>query len=184
MQLAVYSGGSAGISPKRADSLGLDSGPFGTPVHMGTLDAIYRKNGFQIKALASYVSIPDAQKINTAYANLAPQAMYGGYFEMGYNLLETFSHKNGQQLALFARYELLDMNSKMYGTDLKDDALRQQHIVIGLNYFPIKNVVAKCDVRFQRTGEQNKNLILNPSPTALPYQQNNSYVNLGIGYAF
>ena len=40
------------------------------------------------------------------------------------------------------------------------------------------------DVRVLHTGPENPSLVINPSPVRVPYQQNNSFINLGIGYSF
>ncbi|MBY0244373.1 MAG: hypothetical protein K2Q03_02850 [Sphingobacteriaceae bacterium] len=186
VQLSGYSGGSTGISPLRADSLGLDSGPLGSPVHVGIIDGVYRKAGFSAKALATIVSIPDAIKIHQAYAQHPPKGMYGAYLELGYNLLENSRFKE-KQLILFGRYETLDMNWDMYkvnGESVKEGSLKQQHAIFGLNYLPIKNVVVKFDMRYQMTGDINMYYNQNLSPAALPYARNRSITNLAIGYAF
>jgi hypothetical protein len=44
--------------------------------------------------------------------------------------------------------------------------------------------VVKADVRFEHTGAANIALAAKPSPTAPPYDQNNSFINLGIGFTF
>jgi hypothetical protein len=55
---------------------------------------------------------------------------------------------------------------------------------VGFGYLPLPNVVIKADVRLMHTGPQNAALVVNPAPNALPYQQNNQYLNFGIGYSF
>lgn len=186
LQIAGYSGGTSAMSWRAADSLALNSGAFGSPIHIGIFDAIYRYDAWSAKFLASYVSIPDAEKINNAFANQTPKAMLGTYVELGYDMLFN-RFKGDRQLIAFARYEYLDMNAKMYtvgGINIKDNALSQQHIILGANYLPIPNVILKADIRVQITGSQNSDLILNPSPVAQSYQTRNSFVNLGVGYAF
>src|ERR1700761_878641 len=68
-QLSGYYGGTVGVSKRKADSLGLNSGAFGTPVALGEGDIQYAKGGFSLRALATIVSMPDADIINRAYAN-------------------------------------------------------------------------------------------------------------------
>jgi hypothetical protein len=112
--------------------------------------------------------------------------MYGAYVEIGYNLFEKI--KSGRfaekQLVAFARYEKLNANHKIPESGIIDGTLDQSHIVAGLNYLPLPNVVIKADVRFTHTGEQNRALFLNPPPVMIPYQQNNTFLNIGIGYSF
>ncbi len=57
-QVSGYMGGTVGLSPRGADSLGLNSGAFGTPVYLGEADLQYAHNGVSIKALGTYVAYP------------------------------------------------------------------------------------------------------------------------------
>jgi len=84
----------------------------------------------------------------------------------------------------FARYEMLDLNAEIPYNGVYDGTLKQSHLIAGLGFFPIPNVVIKADVRLLHTGEQNADLILNPNPVAIPYNQNNTFLNIGIGYSF
>jgi hypothetical protein len=181
-QISGYAGGSVGLSPRKADSLGLNSGAFGTPVYLGEADIQYNKNGVGIKILGTYISYPDAGSINAAYANNVASGMYGAYAELGYNWLH--KKQTQQQFITFARGEMLDLNSSIPDNGIYDGTLKQSHIIAGIGYLPIPNVVIKADVRLVHTGEQNKLLVINPSPNALPYKQQDQFLNLGIGYSF
>jgi hypothetical protein len=57
-------------------------------------------------------------------------------------------------------------------------------VVAGLSYLPIRNVVIKGDVRMLHTGKANEALIVNPNPAAPDYDPNNTFINVGIGFAF
>jgi len=184
MQVAGYYGGSVGLSPSEADSLKLTSGMFGTPIAIGEADLQYEVKGFSARVLGSVISIPNASDINRAYDNNTPQTAYGVYAEIAYNIFESMNSGKGKQLILFVRYEKLDMNAKIPANELTDGTLNQQHIVTGLTYLPIKNVAIKMDVRFLHTGNQNPNLIVNPDPLATAYRENNTFLNLGIGFSF
>jgi hypothetical protein len=183
-QLSGYYGGTVGESKRKADSLGLNSGIFGTPVAIGEGDIMYSRGGFSLRALATVVSIPDANQINVAFANNAPQTEYGAYLELSYDLLHLQSKPNEQQFIVFVRDERFDMNYKIPANGIYDGTLDQNHIVTGFTYLPNKNVAIKADVRFITTGKQNSSLIINPNPVALPYQVNNNLVDLGIGFSF
>jgi hypothetical protein len=184
MQVSGYYGGSVGLGPRQADSLHLQSGTFGTPVGLGEADAVYDANGLTVKLLGTYISIPKAADINRAYANNTPESEYGAYAEVGYDLFTLFHFTGNRQLIAFARFETLDMNATIPSNGIEDESLKQHHIITGLTYFPISNVVIKADVRFAHTGNQNPALILNPNPAAPPYKNNNTFLNLGIGYSF
>jgi hypothetical protein len=85
---------------------------------------------------------------------------------------------------VFARYEMLDMNNAIPSNGIYDGTLKQQHLIAGFTYLPVPNVAIKADVRVMHTGDENPVLVVNPSPTRVPYKTNNSFINLGIGYSF
>src|SRR5579871_866771 len=66
-QVSGYMGGTVGLNPRAADSLGLNSGAFGTPIYLGEADVQFAKNGVSAKALFAYIDYPEADKINAAY---------------------------------------------------------------------------------------------------------------------
>jgi len=183
-QVSGYAGGTVGLSPRAADSLGLNSGAFGTPLYLGEANLQYAKNGIAVKALAAYISYPEADKINTAYANNIATGMYGAYAELGYDWL--YSKHGKAQFVSFARVELLDLNSSIPDPPkaIYDGTEKQTHIIAGFSYLPLPNVVIKADIRLLHTGSQNPELVINPSPNALPYKQNNQFLNIEIGYSF
>ena len=183
-QVSGYYGGSVGLSPRGADSLQLQSGLFGTPVIVGEADVQYATGGLTIKVLGAVVSIPHASEINRAYASNTPRTEYGAYAEAGYDLLSAGSTLAEAQLIAFMRFEKLDMNASLPSNGIADGTLRQQHLVAGLGYWPIPNVVVKADVRFLHTGDANDALLITPNPAAPPYDPNNVFLNLGIGFAF
>lgn len=183
-QVSGYAGGTNGLSKLRSDSLQLSSGAFGMPVYLGEADFRWAKNGWSAKALGAYISFKDAGAINKAFANNISNTMYGAYAELAYNLLQGNSKMASQQLIAFARYETLDLNASIPSNAIYDGTEKQQHIIMGFSYLPIQNIVIKMDVRLLHTGPENPSLVINPSPVRVPYQQNNSFINLGIGYSF
>lgn len=186
IQVSGYAGGTISASSYVADSLRIPSGMMAAPVYLGEADIQYAANGFTAKVLGSYISYPKASDINRTYANNTASAMYGAYAEIGYNLLETV--KSGRfedkQLIAFARYEKLDLNAKIPENGIYDGTLKQSHFLIGLNFLPIPNITIKADMRLTHTGPFNKSLLINPPPVMREYPQNNSFLNIGIGYSF
>src|SRR5260221_1724855 len=187
-QLAGYMSGTVGLSQRSADSLnvGLQTGAFGTPLYLGEFDVQYAKNGFSAKALGAYIAYPDADKIYRAYAKSIGSGMYGAYLELAYDWLHHLG--SPKQFITFARAEALDLNSQLptlqKQEDQYDGTLKQTHVIAGISYFPIPNVVVKADVRLMHTGAQNPALVINPPPNTLPYQQNKQLLNIGFGYSF
>ncbi len=184
LQASGYVGGTTGLSRRGADSLGLDGGALGTPVYLGEANVQYNRDGLAAKLLGAYVSMPDANKVNIAYAKNLPYSFYGAYAELAYDWL--YSRHRQAQFISFARYEALDLNASTPAAPeaIYDGTLRQSHLILGFSYLPIPNIAIKADVRLQHTGEQNRALVLNPAPNALPYQQSNTFLNIGIGYSF
>lgn len=183
-QVSGYMGGTVGLSPRGADSLGLNSGAFGTPIYLGEADVQYNYGAFSAKALGTYISYPDAGSVNAAYAKNIATAMYGAYAEVAWNWL--YNKSTQQQFVTFVRGEMLDMNASIPAPPkaIYDGTEKQTHIIAGITYLPLPNVAIKADVRILHTGAQNPALVINPPPNALPYKQNNQFFNLGIGYSF
>jgi len=181
-QVSGYMGGTVGIRRRAADSLGLTSGTFGTPIYLGEADVQWAADGFAAKALGTYIYYPEADKINLAYASNIAQGIYGAYAELGYDWL--YHLKKKHQFITFVRYDMLDLNAQIPSNGLYDGTLKQSHLIAGFSYLPIPNVVIKADVRFMNTGDQNKELLVNPPPNALPYKNTNTFLNIGVGYSF
>lgn len=180
MQASAYYGGSAGITTRDADSLQLNSGLFGTPVALTEANVQYLGNRLSFKALATFVAIPDAEKINRAYANNTPEQMFGSYLEVGYNIYK----KEKRFYRAFARYEYLDMNAKLSPNGIYNGTNKQQYLVTGLTFSPVQGVILKLDYTYRMTGEQNPDLIVTPFPQGIPYHSRQHLVTLGLGYSF
>ncbi len=184
LQASGYYGGTAGMSKRDADSLQLESGAFGTPVALYEADVQYISKPFTFRALATQVSIPEADKINRAYSNNTPSAMMGFYAEAGTNLLYFFDKETKKNLTLFARYEMFDLNQNIPANGIENGLNKKNYIVAGLTYHPIHGVVIKADYVVRTTGEPNPALNQNAAPNAPPFDKTNSFVNLGVGYSF
>jgi len=183
-QVSGYTGGTIGLSPRGADSLGLNSGAFGSPLYLGEADLQYSRNGVSAKALGVYIGYPDAGKINNRFGKNIADGMYGAYAELGYDWL--YKKNKTAQFISFARFEALDMNASIPGNGdaIYDGTEKQTHLIAGFSYLPLPNVVIKADVRLLHTGKQNPDLVINPPPNQLPYRQSNQFLNIGIGYSF
>jgi hypothetical protein len=183
-QVSGYAGGTNGLNARKSDSLKLNHGTFSLPIYLGEADIMYSNKGFSAKAIGTMISFPNASDVNRAYANNVAKVMYGAYGELAYNLLENSAKYKDQQLNVFGRYEMLDLNSSIPSNGIYDGTLKQQHIIAGFTYLPIPNVAIKADVRILHTGDENPALVINPSPARVPYRVNNSFLNIGIGYSF
>lgn len=182
LQIASYAGGSIGLNNETADRLDLNTGFFGTTVMLNEADIIYQKNGWSFRALGAIMNIPDADKLNAAYANNVPAEMYGAYGEISRDLLVQSSTE--KKLIPFIRYEYINMNGRIPDNGVKNKAYTQDHIFAGINYLPVPDVVIKLDYHFMATGDYNYALIVNPDPYAQPWQTNQHIINLGVAYSF
>lgn len=179
-QLSAYYGGSAGITKREADSLQLNSGIFGTPIALTEANIQYTDKRIALKALAVFVAIPDAEKINRAYANNTPKQMFGAYLEAGYNFYTT----DTKIARVFTRYEYLNLNMKLPNNGILNESINQQYIISGFSFLPIQGVIVKFDYTYRLTGEVNPALIINPYPQSVPFFKQQYLFNLGIGYSF
>lgn len=183
-QLSGYAGGTVGLNKREANLLNLNSGAFGSTLYLYEGNMQYNKKAFSAKALFANILYPDAGRINVAYAKNIASNMYGAYVELAYDWL--YKKQQHANLTTFVRYETIDLNAVTPAPPkaIYDGTLQQQHLIIGLSYLPIPNVVIKTDVRLLHTGNQNLDLVINPAPNAIPYSVNNTFFNLGIGYSF
>jgi len=183
LQASAYVGGSTAVEKRVADSLQLNSGAFGNPVALYEVDAQYSDNGWNMRVIGSRVSIQNAANINKAYANNTPESLYGGYVEAGYNLFYK-KYKDAKALTVFGRYEYMDLSAKLPSSGVKNDANKQQYIVAGLTFKPIRGIAIKADYVQRITGTPNPALIITPFPQQVPYFKSDGFVNLGVAYNF
>ncbi|HRH67756.1 MAG TPA: hypothetical protein PLU53_15780, partial [Bacteroidia bacterium] len=184
VQVSGYYGGSVGLSSREADSLQLESGIFGTPVSLVEANFSYQKKGWSLKGLFTVANIPDANRINRAYAKNCPEQMTGYYAEAGYNVLRLFNDSTRKNLSLFLRYESVQINDKMPENGIRNEMNNQTFLTAGINYTPVHGVVIKADVNLKHTGVPNPVLQSIPFPEALPYEQDQTIFSLGLGYSF
>lgn len=184
LQTSGYYGGSAGLVKRQADSLQLESGPFGTPVGLVEANAQYNKNGVSFRALASMVSIPDAFEINRAYGNNTPSMMVGMYGELGYNFYQLINKQANKNLTVFIREEFMDLNYRVPANGIKNGTNKKNYTIVGLTFQPVSGVIVKADYVLRKTDERNEDLIVTPFPQQLPYYTKNGFFNLGLGYSF
>ncbi len=183
IQVSGYMGGSTAEEKRVADSLQLNSGPFGNPVTLGEANVVYAKNGISIRAIGTIVNIKNAKDINRAYANNTPETMYGGYGELGYDLFYNRYH-NEKALIVFGRYEYVNLNGSIPDNGISNPANDKKYLVAGLTYKPIRGVAIKGDYTRVMTGDFNEALIVTPFPRQVFYYKNDAFINLGIAYNF
>lgn len=181
VQASGYYGGSAGLSELEADSLLLDNSTFGTPVALTEANIKYSTELYSVTALASFISISDAEEINRAYDNNTPESITGMYAEASINILKLFNPSAKKTLDYYIRYEWMDLNNTIPENGVINDANQKTYFVTGLDFSPAPGVIIKADYVFRKTGEQNDQLT---NPQSPPYYTENGFINLGLGYSF
>jgi len=78
----------------------------------------------------------------------------------------------------------MNLSAKVPANGLQNDANKQQYIVGGLTYKPVRGVAVKADYVRRITGTPNSALIVTPFPQQVPYYKNNGFVNLAVAYNF
>lgn len=78
-------------------------------------------------------------------------------------------------MTAFLRYERLNMNSALPPNGVQDGSLDQHHLITGISYSPVQDVVLKTDVRFQWTAAP---------PAGSGEGEKTTLVTLGIGFAY
>jgi hypothetical protein len=147
-------------------------------------DAQYLSQGLRVKLLATAVSIPDAGRINRAYASNTPELMTGAYAEVGYNLVHAFAPESKRELEFYVRGEKMDLNAAIPGNGIDDPTLDRTYLVTGLTYTPVSGVCIKADYVLRHTGAPNPALLVSAYPRQLPYYPDNGFLNLGVAYSF
>jgi hypothetical protein len=183
LQVSGYAGGSTAKEKRVADSLQLNSGPFGNQVTLGEVNAQYSRNGISVRTIATVVNIKNADAINRAFANNTPETMYGGYAELGYDLLYP-ARAGARSFILFGRYEYVNLNARIPANGIENKANEKHYIVGGFTYKPINGIAVKADYVRRITGDFNQALIVTPFPQQVPYFKNNGFVNIGVAYNF
>ncbi len=185
LQYSTYFGGSAGLDKIASDSLKLNNGMFGTPIHLNEANLRFSNNLFEFKALIAVINIPNAKKINNAYHSNMSQIIYGGYFEAGLHLLQMLNNNNKKVLTIFSRIETLDLNYKIPDNAIKDNFQSKLISVSGITFVPANGIAIKADYVWQKTGNYNSTLhSTNPTNPYRPFHKTNHYINIGLAYSF
>lgn len=131
-------------------------------------EAAYK--GLRVRALAAMANLGDVRRFNTLNNKKVAEQMFGGYLEVGYDVLSLTSVQN-QALIPFVRYEVLNTQAGMpEGFEALEEksAYDQTILTGGIAYKPLPQLVFKGD--FQ--------LVSNEAETGV------DQFNLGLGYIF
>lgn len=120
--------------------------------------AVYQNGGFGLRALlASWHINGDSFEDNDA------DNQWGGYIEPSY----TWQLSGDQKVGVFGRYSYYDFARRSVGTDSSGDFNRNNgggsfdQFDVGVNYWPIDNVVFKVDYNYIKDDENDVESLLN-----------------------
>lgn len=126
-------------------------------VLIGAFDFDYKGHNWLIRGNYDYGHLSDSEQITkinktlgkgsvSPETSVASAAMALGV-EAGYDLLSQISKARlaGQRLYLFGRYDNYDSMYKTQGSVIDNPCWERQKVTLGLNYYPIKQVVVKAE---------------------------------------
>jgi hypothetical protein len=136
----------------------------------------YRAYGLQARALFTMANLGDARSLTLALRDIGeiPEdgtiagRMIGTYFELGYDVMPWLLPDSEMALAPFARFSYLNTQDETPPGLGSNQNLQQRIWEVGLDYWPIQNVVFKMDYR-------TFNVVSGTKPDE---------INLGFGFVF
>ena len=128
-------------------------------VSMLGVDSRYNFRGLQLRGQFYYSSLSNSEQYNVFTAadgtlNDVGSSMIGYYAELGYNVLRSL--KTEKQLIPFVRYEFLNTHNSVENNIPKNKAYQKKALTTGLTLTLTKGAVAKADMQFIKTGNDNK----------------------------
>lgn len=128
-------------------------------VSMLGVDSRYNFRGLQLRGQFYYSSLSNSEQYNVFTAadgtlNDVGSSMIGYYAELGYNVLRSL--KTEKQLIPFARYEFLNTHNSVENNIPKNKAYQKKALTTGLTLTLTKGAVAKADMQFVKSGNDNK----------------------------
>jgi hypothetical protein len=131
-----------------------DSVSFPVPSALTTIyevHAMYKAHGVTMRGLFAQAFVDEAGKLSraldTGTGNSVARQMYGGYAEIGYDVLPHFFPETEMSLEPFFRYEHVDTQQSVANGFTKNGNKEFDLYVVGLQYKPIPQVVVKVDYR-------------------------------------
>lgn len=138
-------------------------------VLIGTAEFDYKNNGLIIRGNFDYGHLNDADIISAYNKNQNHQSFspyprslvgeeavaIGG--EIAYDVLKCFKNKKEQQLFVFGRYDYYDSYIPYASAITMYDWTEKHVMTLGLNYYPIKQVVVKAEFSERFLKEQYNN---------------------------
>lgn len=144
-------GGSAfvGATGQNQDFAGQDATAL---LDVWDLHAQYRWRGLQLRALAAFSHLGDADLVSRELEETIGDRAYGNYFEIAYDVMpHLFPDLTRQSVAPFFRYEHYDPQAGVPTGFPRDENEETELYTVGLSYKPHPQVVLKLDYRNFKT---------------------------------
>jgi hypothetical protein len=162
---SFYTGGSG------QGEIGLDGRSFKVRTTIFDVHGQAQIRGFDLRGLYARARIDDAEALNRSLgldgSDAVAETMYGGYVQLGYNVLSQVSSTRVSLLPYY-RWERVDTQATMPDGFDRSGATRRTLNTIGVELKPIPNVVLKFDYQ----------IITNDAQTG------RNQLNVNLGYAF
>jgi hypothetical protein len=112
------------------------------------LHAQYRWRGLELRALAAFGTIGNADTLSLDVGSTVGDRQDGHYYEVAYDVMpHIFPAADTQYLAPFFRYENFDTNASVPSGFTRDRTKDTELYTVGLTYKPIPQVALKLDYR-------------------------------------
>lgn len=129
-----------------------------------SLDARYRRAGFDLRGLAAGIGVDDADSVSAVTGQTIGSSMSGWSLEAAYDVLHRGTADGGagggsgggRALYLFARYEDFNTNAEVPSGYTADPEADRQIFTTGVSYLPIDKVAFKSDFEFWQDGSDDK----------------------------
>ncbi|MCM1291771.1 MAG: hypothetical protein NC201_07770 [Prevotella sp.] len=135
------------------------------PLEIFTWDATYANKYITVRADLTYGHLGNTKAVNdrnnrlpnaSPYSRLTPVAKnalsYGA--EIGFDFGKTFRIKGCPKFVPFARYEYFNPQKSVAKPFAPDNRLEVSKWAVGLNWFPLPNLVVKADYNMRQIGTQ------------------------------
>ena len=150
-----------------ADETVADADLDGVAFHLLEAHAQYRKGALEARGLLLYSTVSEVEKLNAVFGKEVGSSQFGGYLELGYDVLGLIVPDTEQQVTVFGRYELYDTQASTEGF-AANEAYARRETTLGLTYRPMPQVALKVDHQWLYNKESH----------------NFRQFNLGVGYNF
>lgn len=131
-----------------------ESGTFKLPDTFTTIyevHAQYKAYGFTARGLFAQTFVDEAKALSLALGTSASSSvargMYGGYAELGYDVMPLLVPETEMSLEPFFRYEHVDTQASVANGFTRNGNKEFDLYVVGISYKPIPQVVIKVDYR-------------------------------------